>query len=136
MFGRGTNRGGRTLSSQGRYSTGRGRIVVQVTPTLSRAQTTPSPHINTIPSTSPSPTQTPTLTPTPSTTIPPNRTPNASTTIPQNSEHTLPHTQSSTIEPDDDEGIDQEGLDEIEPYGNEYIKYYTFEKLTFFFCRI
>jgi len=128
MSGRGTNRGGKTLSSRGRHSTGRGRIVVQVTPTipspqvslnqsLSHAQLTPSPHINTMPS--PSPTQTPTPTPTPSATIPQNPTPNTSTTIPQNSEQTLPHTQSSAIEPDDDEGIDQEGLDEIEPYGNE-----------------
>ena len=81
MSGRGTNRGGKTLSSRGRHSTGRGRIVVQVTPTipspqvslnqsLSHAQLTPSPHINTMPS--PSPTQTPTPTPTPSATIPQN----------------------------------------------------------------
>jgi hypothetical protein len=42
-----------------------------------------------------------------------------SATIPQNPEQTLPHTQSSAIEPDEDERIDQECLLEIEPYGNE-----------------
>jgi len=57
MSERGTNRGGRTLSSRSRYSTGRGRIVVQDTPiipsphvslnqSLSHAQPTISPHIH------------------------------------------------------------------------------------------
>jgi len=43
----------------------------------------------------------------------------ASAIILQNSEQTLPHTQSSAIEPHEDKRIEQECLVEIELYGNE-----------------
>ncbi|XP_045791588.1 uncharacterized protein LOC123886302 [Trifolium pratense] len=136
MTGRGTNRGGRTTTSRGRRVASRGRLILQdsptptppiptttpiPTPTPNPSSTVPILTTTLTPTPSPAPTSTPTPTtnPTPTPSTAPTSTP---TTYPTPTPSPTPTPQCQSLSPESQENdiIDQELLQEIEPYGNEF----------------